>query len=53
MAEILEIIVEILEMRKRLLWLDGKRAAHFKKSSTGVSEDTESADGEINEVDRY
>ena len=36
-----------------MLWFNGKGVEHFKKSSTGVAEDTESADGEIYKVDRF
>ena len=36
-----------------MLWFDGKGVAHCKKSSTGVAQDTESVNGEINEVDRF
>ena len=36
-----------------MLWFDGKGVAHFKKSSKGVAQDTESVNGEINKVDRF
>ena len=36
-----------------MLWFDGKGVTHFKTSSTGVAEDTQSANGDINKVDRF
>ena len=36
-----------------MLWFDGKGVACFKKSSTGVAEDTLRADGKVNKMGRF
>ena len=38
--------------KSSMLMVDGKGIAHCKKRGTGVAEDTESANGDSNEVNR-